>query len=261
MPKFSFADLEAAQEKRTERANGSAQRQYVSYFALKNDGDEAVVRFVYKTTEDFELNALHKYKAGDFFRNVNCLRSYGEPMDKCPFCASEDETLRKVYTKFFVKMVEYVKAEDGTITVKPVMWEKPTAFARTLAGYINEYGPLDSFCCKIRRHGAKGSRDTTYEIIPLVSPNQMRMYDEESYPKDFSGFDSFKLSPFFVADRSADEMKEFLSTGEFPAPVKKDVATNSIPVAPKAPVAPAVENECLSDVAPMQSTGPRRYSF
>ena len=39
-----------------------------SFFSLKNDGDEAVVRFIYNSAEEFDLVNTHVLKIGDKYK-------------------------------------------------------------------------------------------------------------------------------------------------------------------------------------------------
>ena len=62
---------------------------YVSepaYFSLKDDGDKELVRFMLNSIEDVDGYAVHRVKVNGYDRNVNCLRSYSDPLDKCPLC-------------------------------------------------------------------------------------------------------------------------------------------------------------------------------
>jgi hypothetical protein len=59
------------------------------YFSLKDDGDTARVRFLYDSIEDVEGYCVHEVEIGDKKKYVNCLREYGDPVDKCPFCEAK----------------------------------------------------------------------------------------------------------------------------------------------------------------------------
>jgi len=81
---------------------------------------------------------------------------------------------------------------------------------------MDDYGDLRNTLFKIKRHGAKGDQNTTYDILPA---NQ-NVYKPEVYVPDFSGFDNFDLSFFFCLKKSADEMNHYLATGNFPEVAK-----------------------------------------
>lgn len=258
MAKFTFEEYEQAQERKSNAQQKPLQS--VSYFGLKNDGDEALVRFIYKNPSEFDLVSVHQVKVGDRFRRINCLRTPKEPLDKCPLCAAEDKTVSTVRSKFFVKLIEYVRGEDGTVTASPRIWERTPKFAQTLAGYFAEYGDLSDMVFKVKRHGAAGSMETYYDVIP---GNPM-IYKPEVYVKDFSAFDTYSLSRFVVLDKTAEEMKTYLETGEFPEEVKQTekpaVSTVSENPRPAAPVAETKTSEEFP--ASTDSARPvRRYVF
>ena len=53
------------------------------------------------------------------------------------------------------------------------------------------------------------------------------IYKPDVYTKDFSDFTNFKIEKVFYLEKTADEMRAFLNTGEFPAVVKQP--SDSIP--------------------------------
>ena len=55
---------------------------------------------------------------------------------------------------------------------------------------MDEYGDLRDVVFKIKRRGARGSLQTTYDILPANS----NIYKEEIYKKDFSCFNNFDTS-------------------------------------------------------------------
>lgn len=210
MSRFTFEDYEASQARKNSAQ--SREKQLVSYFGLKNDGDEAIVRFAYKDPSEFEFLSVHQVKVGDKFRRVNCLRSPKDPLDKCPLCGCGDEAAARVFSKFYVKLVEYVRDEKGSIVAVPKIWERTPKFAKTLAGYFSEYGDLSEIVFKVKRHGAARSMDTYYDVIP---GNQM-IYKPDIYVKDFSAFETYSVLKYVVLDKTAEEMSAYLQTGEFP---------------------------------------------
>ena len=273
MAKFSYADLEAAQERRANAQNNTP-RQSVSYFGLKNDGDEAIVRFAYTDVSQFDFMSVHQVKIGNSYRKINCLRSYREPVQKCPFCASGDESLSKVFTRFYVKLLEYVRDDQSNIVPMPRIWEKSANFAKTLASYFNEYGDLSECVFKIKRHGQPGSVDTTYDII-LANP---MVYKPEIYAKDFSAFDTYSLNRYVVLDKTAEEMNAFLANGEFPAAEIPTTKTAEVNEAAKNLIPNEAENRRVEQALGMNNQAtpavaqpeakpadepvrPRRYTF
>ena len=180
----------------------------VGFFSLKNNNDEAVVRFMHDTPDTFDIAVVHSVNIGGKFRNVNCIRSPKDPIDTCPLCAKNV----KLMTRIFVHLIEYVKSENGTIVPTPKIWERPAWFADDLYNKITEYGPLSNSLFKIKRNGAAGDMKTTYSINYCVPSN----YPEQFYPNVPDAFNGFSILNFHVLNKTASEMNEFLATGSFP---------------------------------------------
>ena len=193
----------------------------VGYFYLSDNDDSAIVRFNYSSTDEFNLVDVHRFKGEYGYRNVACLRTPKDPIDKCPFCKHGEQR----NSKFFVKLLEYVKDEHGNIVATPKIWERPLFFADTIASYIREYGDLRDVVFKIVRKGYKGDKKVNYDIM-FMNP---KMYGEENgFVKDFSGFDGLELNHHSYMERSYDEMEYFLEHGEFPKLTKEELeAKNS----------------------------------
>ena len=77
--------------------NGSG----TNFFSLRDDGEVATVRFMYRDAKDIVGYAAHKVKIGDRDRFVNCLREYNEPVDKCPFCRAHMFQTVKLYVPVY----------------------------------------------------------------------------------------------------------------------------------------------------------------
>lgn len=224
----------------------------VGFFTLRNDNDEAVVRFMCDSTDDFEILTVHDVQLGSKYRKVNCIRDPREPLDNCPLCKSG----ARINNRFFIKLIQYDKVPDPTtgmvrVVPKAMMWERSTAYAKTLKSYLDNYGPLSDIICKIIRHGKAGDMQTTYEIVPNLSK---AVYKDEIYVKETNLFGDFEAFGTVVMDRTADEMNYFLATGEFPARQRQE-ATNAAPAAEAAPVAPA-----MPQAAPAQYQPPMNYA-
>lgn len=211
MAKFGYDVYTNAQTQSNEN------RSKVGYFKLTNDGDEAIVRFVYSNASQFDLETVHKVQIGNQFRRVACLRGPLEPIDNCPLCKANIKTERK----FYVKLVEYVPVKDNAgnivaIQAVPKVWERPASgkndFVKIIKAYLDEYGDLTQMVFKVKRFGVAGSLQTTYEVIPA---NQ-QMYPENIYVKDFSGFADLDLAHHSFMSKNANELNEFLRTGKFP---------------------------------------------
>jgi len=199
------------------RSNGNNDMPKVGYFSLK-DGEEATVRFCYDTVDQIEIVSTHNLKSPSYKygRTVSCIRGDGDPIEKCPICENGDP----VEKKFYVKMLQYVKNENGGIDVLPKIWERRAGYAKTIADLIREYSQLGFKNCvfKIKRSGS--SLDTTYSI--MYGPSEI--YREENYPKSFELIENFDVAKYI--DRSYEDLVEFLQTGELP---KKGSAKENIP--------------------------------
>lgn len=231
-------------ESRNKKSTASKKDFKVGYFkSLKDDGDEVIVRFAYESVKEFNLQTVHKVKVGDKFRTVACLG------DGCPLCASGD----KVRTKFYVKIVEYIKDENGKVFPKSVIWERPANFSKKIIsaytqavemGVYPTTSTIGDVVFKIKRNGAKGSMDTDYDVIP-ANPN---IFKADVYVKNFEDFADLDLAHHSYMVRTAEEVSTFVETGDFPVIEKTEVTpTTSVVETPK--------------VTPTTAPSPRRYTL
>ncbi len=212
MAKVNFNNLDDAEMNNV--GNGGNGND-VGFFTLKNDNDEAVVRFMCDSTDDFEILTVHDVQIGQRYRKVNCIRDPREPLDNCPLCKSGT----RISNRFFIKLIQYNRVTDPNTGVQSIVpqamiWERSTAYAKTLKSYLDNYGPLSDIICKIIRHGKAGDMQTTYEIVPNLSKT---VFPDEAYVKDPTLFGTFEAFGTIVMDRTYEEMAQFLATGEFPA--------------------------------------------
>ena len=208
----------------------------VSFFGLKDDGDEATVRFAYNSTDEFHLATVHSIEVDGKPRRVSCLRTGTEPLSKCPLC----EAGNRVYDKMYVKLIQYTTDSNGQVLLHAHVWERPAFFSKTLEDLFKEYGVVSDSIFKIKRNGKKGDTKTTYAIL-FANP---AIYKPEIYVKDFSAFDDFEINKFFYTEKTADEMRVFLQTGKFPDKVKDAVET----------IAPAVSTSASVATLPSQTS-------
>lgn len=210
-----------------EQATGSMQnfpgnnRSSVGFFSLKNDGDEAVVRFMHDSTASFDIVAVHPVTIDGKYRKVNCIRDAKDPLDNCPFCNNNI----KLENKFFIHLIQYDKDQNGNIVASPKIWERSLAYANTLANLINEYGPLSDHVFKIKRSGVAKSVDTTYQIM-YASP---QVYRPELYPKKENLFEGYKTIGTLIMDKSFEDLNTFIQTGSFPAGVANNIRQVTYP--------------------------------
>ena len=234
----------------------------VGFFSLKDDGDEALVRFYGcdNPKDDIEVVPVHTIKVDDKYRKIKCLRTGKESLDTCPLCASQNKLANKIY----VKLIEYVKNEDGTVEPKARVWERPCKLSEKFISYVNDGYVISDTLFKVRRVGEKGSINTTYDI----NPANPAIYKNEMYPKDFKDLENFNASGNSYMVKTFDEINEFLSTGEFPKKESNSGAINivsnetrkveeDVPFAPKQ----EVREEPKAQEENNYSSRPRRYNF
>jgi hypothetical protein len=206
MAYLSREEFLKAQQERQERANAPRQTQSqtrVGFFGLKNDGDEAIVRFAYSNPDEIEVFTTHAVTIDGKFRKVNCLRTFKDPIDNCPLCAAGQSFQQRVY----IKLIEYVRNEDGSITPTPKVWERSASYVQILTNLFTEYGDISDCIFKIKRSGAKGDVNTTYSIL-FGNPS---IYNSQLYPKDFSAFENYKILGGPLMDKNYNELKELVS--------------------------------------------------
>ena len=206
-----------------QQAAASEQSEGIGFFSLKNDGDEAVVRILHNSSDDFDIIAAHPIKVGEYFRKAACVKAPGESPEKCPLCAAGI----KLQYRMFVHMIQYTKDEAGQIIAKPVVWERSAKdMSQKLMAMIQEYGPLSDCVFKVRRNGKAGDMQTTYEIM-FANPNVYRpdLYPTES-AKAFDGYDTLGTK---VYNKTAAELQTFLETGSFPGSQQQNQAPAAAP--------------------------------
>ena len=235
MAKLNWNDFQEQVAAMEERQANAGNGPRVGYFSLKNNGDEAIVRIMHDTPEDFDILAVHQTQVDGRYRSVSCLRGPNDPMDMCPFCADG----KRVNLRLYIHMIQYVKDDQGNVVAQPKVWERSTNNAKTLVNYMNEYGPLSDMIFKIKRNGAAGSMDTTYDILP----GNAKLYPENVYVRDESLFEGYQALGHAVLDKNYEEMMAMLDGTTPAAPA---------PAAPQAPVARPTYDQVVK--APQAST-------
>jgi len=183
-----------------------------SYFSLKEDGEVKKVRFMYRNASDVTGYAVHEVMINGKKKYVNCLRDYNSPIDDCPFCKSGSNQQVKLYIPLY-------DIESG----KVCFWERGKKFFSRMSSLCARFPDLVSHVFEIERHGAKGATDTTYEIYEVGHDNT-KIEDLPEVP-DVLGT--------VILDKNADEMRAYLSTGDFGNAVQKSSQTNYNNVVPQ----------------------------
>ena len=233
MAQVSFDVASTMQENNTQYSNS------VEFFTLANDGDEAIVRFMYDDVSQFNIMTVHSIQVGGKWRKVNCIREPQEPTDICPLCASGNN----ISNKFFIHMLVYTQDNNGNITSKPVVWERGFNYATRLKTLLDEYGPLSGELFKVKRKGAKGSMDTTYDIL-YCNP---KIYNADMYPINTGAFKDYNELGTIVLNKDAVAMNTFIATGAFPESQQANTSNSAPAYVPK----PEVNTTPVSNAAPV----------
>lgn len=197
----------------------------IGFFKLAAGG-EALVRI--NCTDGHELKFAnvhapifgHKYEGlGSGYTPVSCLNHPNSFEDNCPFCkaaAAGHPVVGKVSKKVYVEMLVAYKdsSTGGWSAAVPVIWERPSSFARDLEEKIKNYGSLKDVILKISRTGS-GKDDTRYNIdyIPVFNDAKVA---SNTIPADFSAFDNFNIAKHSFWEKSAADLTYYLDHGTFP---------------------------------------------
>lgn len=189
MAKFNYQEFQQVEQL-------SNTMNQVSFFGLKNNRDEAIVRFAFDNLDQLEFVTVHNVSVNGKYRKANCIReSLSDPVDNCPLCKAGVPLQQRV----FLKMIQYNmddRDQNGRPSYSAKVWERSANFAKTLQTYINEYGNLSDYVFKIVRNGNAGDMKTTYDIMPCMP----QLYPTELYAKDFSAFENYSVVGTIVID-------------------------------------------------------------
>lgn len=213
MANFSYSDYQNVIAK---AQNGTDNSVKIGFFKMKNDKDEALVRFNVAALDSLQFATVHQLGAAQKWMKVSCLNPVGSYQDSCPLCAAVsagNNSIGKASKKVYVQMMVSYKdpATQQFAAAIPVIWERPAGFSREIANLLNDYGDLTQRVFKVTRNGAAGNMQTTYSIsyIPL--------YDKpEAVTTDFSAFANFNIAKHSFWEKSIGDINVFLNTGAFP---------------------------------------------
>ena len=80
MAKFNYQEFQQVEQL-------SNTMNQVSFFGLKNNRDEAIVRFAFDNLDQLEFVTVHNVSVNGKYRKANCIReSLSDPVDNCPLC-------------------------------------------------------------------------------------------------------------------------------------------------------------------------------
>lgn len=168
------------------------------FFGIANDKEIKKVRFLYNNENDIEGYSVHKVEINGKERYVNCLRSYNDPMDACPFCRNHEKTQVKLFIPVY-------NIDEDQIQI----WDRGKKMFEKMSSICSRYANKDNLVqhiFEIERHGKPKDTSTTYEIYE-VEKDDTQLEDFEESPKILGGL---------VLDKSADDMEYYLESGEFP---------------------------------------------
>ena len=165
------------------------------WLSLKNDGDIARVQFMFDIYDEIDSFVCHKVQVGDKERYVDCLRTYDEPLENCPFCAAGIPAKP-------VNFIVMFQHEDQKVKI----WERGRQFLSKLQGLMNRYTSFSNHVFEIERHGKAGDKKTTYELFHMDNVDAFDL-DEVERPELLGGL---------ILDKTYEEMDIYLDTGSFP---------------------------------------------
>lgn len=216
MAQFTFSQMVAAEKQsiNNNQANGGNGNNYnsVTFFSLKNDQEKAFVRFIFdKPDEDLECLATHEVYIGGKARKINCLReSASDPLEKCPIC----QRTAGIKNRAYLKMIQYTKDSEGNYVASPKVWERSISFIKNSIVPLQQFYPngISEAICQITRIGKAGSKETTYNIMPVpnVSPEL-----QKKCVLDKNLFKNYKALGTIVLNKSYNEILSAINSGEY----------------------------------------------
>lgn len=171
-----------------------------NFFTLADDGDSAIVRFMYDSLEDITGYAVHTIKNGDKEITINCLRNYDDAIDECPLCAARNFQKAKFYLTVY-------NEDDEEIQI----WTRGKQIVPTLVNVLQQIsGSICSGRVKITRKGAKGDKYTKYnmELIDTDDLTLEELIENVGEPDNPVGT--------LIKDFTFDELTEYNNTGKLP---------------------------------------------
>ena len=259
MAKYNYDEYAASKQAYGSTQTGNRVKTHFMGEYLKNDGDSVIVRFPYRTMKDVTIESGHVV-TGVFPNNfygkfVTCTGD-----DSCPLCKAEDDSVRKVVNRCYVKMIVYTN-EGGKVILNPTIWERKAFFAdNDLKTLMTEYGDLTKTLFKITRTGSGTA--TRYQILPIM--NKV-VYPDEAYIANFTELDT--IDPVKVLAKTPKQYLEALNptteTEETKVSVTESVTTASTTPITETPVMsqPQVTVQPAQTTVTETQTTPGRYKF
>lgn len=172
-----------------------------NFFSLADDGDSAIVRFMYDSLDDISGYAVHRIKTGDDKEIIiNCLRSYEDPLDTCPLCANKNFQMARFYFSLYNEDASEIQ-----------IWTRGKQIVSELVKCLSQVnGPISGAKIRITRKGEKGDKYTKY-LFELVDEDGLELEEliaNVGEPTDPVGT--------LIKDYTFDELNDYVSTGKLP---------------------------------------------
>lgn len=173
------------------------------YLTLKDDGDQAAVRFLYDSFDEIEYDVVHQVDVDGQDKYVDCLRLPGDPADVCPFCL--DKNLR-AQGKLFLQVVELNQDREPAENV--TIWDRGKGyFSKLESTFRRVQGPIVSTVFEIERNGARGDTQTKYELFACESDEAVTL---DTLPEKLD-----LREEGIILEKTAEEMDFYIENGYF----------------------------------------------
>lgn len=169
------------------------------FFSISENKGVKRVRFLYNNEDDIEGFSVHEVEIGDKKRYVNCLRTYRDPVDMCPFCRERMKTQVKL-------LIPVYNVDEDQVQV----WDRGKKMFEKMSSLCSRYANKDNLVqhiFEVERNGKPKDTSTTYEIYEVEKDDTQLEDFEDDMPKLLGGL---------VLEKSADDMEYYLEEKEFP---------------------------------------------
>lgn len=130
------------------------------YFQLVDDGDTAVVTFLYDDPDgnDMDFYVVHPVEIDGRRKYIGCNAVDGDTdnPDNCPLCQEKFKRQERLFLQLY-----------NHDTQKVEVWERGQSFVAKIIRMIKKFEFLVEQDFEIERIGKKGDQRTTYEITPV----------------------------------------------------------------------------------------------
>jgi len=169
------------------------------FFSISENKGVKRVRFLYNNENDIEGFSVHEVDIDDKKRYVNCLRTYRDPVDMCPFCREKIKTQVKL-------LIPVYNVDEDQVQV----WDRGKKMFEKMSSLCSRYANKDNLVqhiFEVERNGKPKDTNTTYEIYEVEKDDTQLEDFEDDMPKLLGGL---------VLEKSADDMEYYLEEKEFP---------------------------------------------